>query len=414
MQAEQYGAQSSNVNAGKVTGAQRLRTLWLRASVPHPLIAYGKIVSQADRFQVALRADAAALSLDRKRFNRLIRQIEKERRLLAQWHEQIAAFRQSFVQVLLPLRDSLAVLAKQQVLVLDGLLAQPGLTRHLTRQERRTLTQIICGTCAELLEIREDEALKAIYDKHGDMSFDEEKQQELEVFKALGEQLSGVDLGDTADIRSEADLLQRMRERMAERPEAEAAEPQRRQRPKGKAQLERERELQLATQSVREVYRKLVSALHPDREPDPQLQAQKNALLQRVNRAYESKDLLTLLEVQLDIEGVHAKQSAAVSEERLRYYNQILNNQVDSLKSEVHTLRSEFCSELGLMWGRPEPGDIAGIIEKEAVGLRAEVRRQKKELPKLADFAYVKRWLKRKEREAREEEMGFFDEDDDF
>ncbi len=50
----------------------------------------------------------------------------------------------------------------------------------------------------------------------------------------------------------------------------------------------REAEAQQATQSVREVYRKLASALHPDRETDERQREAKTALMQRVNQACAS------------------------------------------------------------------------------------------------------------------------------
>jgi curved DNA-binding protein CbpA len=42
---------------------------------------------------------------------------------------------------------------------------------------------------------------------------------------------------------------------------------------------------------VREVFRKLASELHPDRETDPAEHARKTELMQRVNQAYKAGDL---------------------------------------------------------------------------------------------------------------------------
>ena len=50
------------------------------------------------------------------------------------------------------------------------------------------------------------------------------------------------------------------------------------------------------SQSIREVYRKLAGALHPDRESDPQERERKTALMQRVNQAYAKNNLLQLLD----------------------------------------------------------------------------------------------------------------------
>ncbi len=43
-------------------------------------------------------------------------------------------------------------------------------------------------------------------------------------------------------------------------------------------------EEQQTSQSIRELYRKLVSALHLDREPDPQERERKTLLMQRINQ----------------------------------------------------------------------------------------------------------------------------------
>lgn len=46
---------------------------------------------------------------------------------------------------------------------------------------------------------------------------------------------------------------------------------------------QREAEEKQMSQSIREVYRKLASALHPDREPDPVERQRKTELMQRAN-----------------------------------------------------------------------------------------------------------------------------------
>jgi hypothetical protein len=50
----------------------------------------------------------------------------------------------------------------------------------------------------------------------------------------------------------------------------------------------RDEAAQGGTQAVREVFRKLVSELHPDRETDPAEHARDTELMQRVNQAYKA------------------------------------------------------------------------------------------------------------------------------
>ena len=159
---------------------------------------------------------------------------------------------------------------------------------------------------AEGIEEEDAQALKALFDRHAEVDFDTGQQEALAAMKRMAETMTGLDLGDMAGIASDEDLLQRMRESLAaartteEEAQAQAATaPARRRRKKTAAQEKREAEAQLATQSVREVFRKLASALHPDRETDDSQRAAKTALMQKVNQAYAAGDLLALLELQL-------------------------------------------------------------------------------------------------------------------
>jgi curved DNA-binding protein CbpA len=70
---------------------------------------------------------------------------------------------------------------------------------------------------------------------------------------------------------------------------------------------------------VREIYRKLASALHPDRETDEREREAKTALMQRVNQACEAQDLLALLQLQLQIEQIDERHIANAGEQRLKH-----------------------------------------------------------------------------------------------
>ena len=78
--------------------------------------------------------------------------------------------------------------------------------------------------------------------------------------------------------------------------------------------------------------------MHPDREADSDLRAQKTELMQRINIAYQNKDLLALLTLQMEVEQISSASLGEVPEARLAQYNQILREQLDALKSQQQTL----------------------------------------------------------------------------
>jgi hypothetical protein len=359
--------------------------------------------------QISSATGDAALSPEQKRFNSLIKQIEKLRQTLAGWHEVIPQYVRAHAQVIVPLLQSIRDVQRKWVFALDGLLQQPG----WTKPERATLRELIANGAGGLLASQgpadeEDVELKALFDQHSEVDFDTEQQETRSALQAMLEASTGVDLGDPDEIRSEEELFQRMQEALqahAAQAEAPAHEARASARRQTAAQKRREAEAQQATQSVREVFRKLASALHPDREPDAQARVAKTALMQKVNQAYAANDLLTLLELQLQVEQVDASHVGRASAQRLKHYNKVLAEQVAELKDEIVRVEAGFRMDFGLQadW-HPSPKKMLASIDRAAKDLRANVAMIQQDLRRLGDKAVVKYMLRRERQRLRERE----------
>ncbi len=92
------------------------------------------------------------------------------------------------------------------------------------------------------------------------------------------------------------------------------------------------------SQSVREIYRKLASSLHPDRASTDLTADEKTTLMQRVNQAYDRSDLLELLNIQLEIEQIDTNYLTNLPDERIEHYIQVLREQLAELKAELASL----------------------------------------------------------------------------
>ena len=93
----------------------------------------------------------------------------------------------------------------------------------------------------------------------------------------------------------------------------------------------------LVNQSLKTVYLKIASIIHPDREPDEAKKAEKTELLQRANEAYEQEDLFFLLKLQLEVEQ-SKNGSKKLSTEQVKFYQQALEAQSQSLKKQIQEL----------------------------------------------------------------------------
>jgi hypothetical protein len=344
--------------------------------------------------EISKRTAKGPQSLEQQRFQFLIRQIEDARKAYSELEKRIEAYRQLRVQRLQPIRASLTRALRETIFAVDRLLDQRG----WSRAEQASLRNILTGTAEIVMEVAgEDPEIKAVYNKHSNVDFDTAKDEDIERLKAEAEASTGFDLGGE-DIRSEEDLVQRLYEEMAARETAEERDEPRPAKPSKRS----EDSAKLAQQALRDIYRKLASAVHPDRESDAARREEKNQLMQRINQAYAANDLLSLFEIQIEIDQLDPEQIGNLGAQRLRHYNRLLSEQLEQLRSKLQTLEAGAEAE-------DDPDSEGGFdaqklemrLRRQARGLRAEVTRQEQMLRVLADKGATRRWLKQQRQFAK-------------
>jgi hypothetical protein len=339
-----------------------------------------------------------ALSKGQKAFNSLIKQIEKRRKRLAAWETVTPAFQQRYVNELLSLEQTSTDLQIQMVHCLDRTYKH----KDLTKTERRKVAAVIIDLAGDLVE--EDEGLKAIYNKYSPTDFDSETAAEVGGMKSVLEAVLGVDLGDDLDMSSPEDLLQRAHAHVeqktaqatAEAAEREARRAARKKSPKQRAAEARAQEEQAQISlSIREVYRKLACALHPDRESEPEERERKTKLMQRVNEAYNKNNLLQLLELQLELEHIDQQSINRISEDRLIHYNKILKEQVRELDQQIHHVEAAFRHAYEIAPFDPvSPDTVLQELVLDIKELRRNIRTIEHDLAAFKDIKNLKLMLK--------------------
>jgi len=343
---------------------------------------------------IAAGHDPSQLSKGQKIFNTRIKQIENLRARRAAWEAAIPPYQQKYASELLPLIEALMDLQVKLVHWLDRARDEKG----LTKTERRTIKSVITKLAGELLAERDDTALKAVYNKNSRSDYDSEEAASLEDVTSMLETMLGVELGDDLDMNSPEDVLRRAQTQFeADQQAGKRADRSRKKSPKQLAReaLQQAEEAQIS-QSIREVYRKLASALHPDREPDPQERDRKTALMQRANQAYNKKNLLQLLELQLGLEHIDQTAINNLSEDRLMRYNKILKEQLRELEQEILHVEGGFRMQFDIapLVGL-SPGTIMRNLASDIVGVRRAIRDLERDLLAFdEDIKNLKAWLK--------------------
>ncbi len=367
---------------------------------------------------IAPQFDQPNLSKGQKLFNTLVKDVEKSRATLAEWQALILTHEQKVASDYMPALDAFRVQQAEMVRVLDGALGRKG----LTKSEQGVVQQIICSVAEQLIIETDDEAIKEIYNRYNDTDFDAEETAALESMKEAMEAMFNIDLGGADDLNSPEDIIAQLhaqmekehQERLDEQEQHSARRKTAKQTAKQRAQEEKlKAEANETRLSLREVYKKLVSALHPDREPDASEHARKTDLMQRVNQAYEKNDLLKLLELQLAIEQIDAHAIANLSEDRLKHFNKILREQLSELEHEIFVVQMPLRHQLNVPpYQLITMKSVMPRLMRDIAELKDQIRRIHNEILMVENPVAFKQWIKGYRKALKERDRAM--QDDDF
>ena len=337
---------------------------------------------------VAVAAAPGQLSKPQRTFNNLTERIRRGRAMLAAWEAFIPRFQARVTKELAPIEDEMRDTQRRVMQQLHVLLAASAKADRLSRRHRTKVRALLLQVIDNLLEGGPDAELEALYDRYSEVSHAERKREELEIAEALFGEVFGLNTVRGHGARNVDELMDHTVDRMAAAAEARERKASARETPRGRVSRAAERKAQEtreATQSVRDIYRKLASALHPDREADPTERERKTGLIQRANRAYERNDLLELLTLQIESEQIDAGALANVPEERLRHYNRVLQDQVQVLEAEVLQHAALFRIEFSLTMRDVTPERVGQALNAYIAEARNTLEHMKRDLERLSD-----------------------------
>jgi hypothetical protein len=368
-----------------------------------------------------------AQSPEHKRFRTLLERIAKARERLARWDEQTPVFAQMHAERVQPQIESLRKLRRAWALQLEQLMLAGRWSAADAKALRRAIVEIVeplvhTDDPALADDNGEDAEMKALYNRVSDTDYDaedEEAADALQSMKEVVEEMTGLDLGDDTPDSPE-ELLARARAKMDHEREAFQARHaaaqgnKKRSAAAQRAAKKAEEDAARVSQTVREVYRKLAAALHPDRAGADATDAerqQRTEQMARVNAAYAKSDLLTLLNLQLEIEQVDVAHAAQVAASQVKHFNKVLAEQLDELEREIAGREELFEMSYAIFTERRlDPDKLGPVLSELVEDLKvAHLRIESARRSMTRDTASAKSWVKQLRREQREEDdFGFF------
>lgn len=112
---------------------------------------------------------------------------------------------------------------------------------------------------------------------------------------------------------------------------------------------------------LRGLYRRLASALHPDRAPDGEARARRTLQMKALNAAWEARDLLAMLALQAEAALDGEQSSPSLPDAQARDYIALLQAQLERLKAEARRAADAATPpDIAIAHGRPR--DAAQLL----------------------------------------------------
>jgi hypothetical protein len=149
-----------------------------------------------------------------------------------------------------------------------------------------------------------------------------------------------------------------------------------------------------ADTSLRTLYRQLASALHPDRESDPDARLHKTALMSEANAAYARQDYVTLVDIQQRAALASPADVAKMPDDKLQALTLLVKAQVAKLERQRAHTQQQLEHEFNVPQGMGlNANTLKTLLNDQEDGLQEAVDALQSSLELVQQEAGLKRWL---------------------
>ena len=303
-------------------------------------------------------------------FNRLNKKIAKLKMIIDELPQREHVIKKYFDENSFCLFEQEAQLTDELLCNLDRVYK----TARLTKKEKLYLPELILDECEHLDDLPFDEkrreALEEIRQDYiqisTGLSQEEIHKQGLESMLSFCEMLGLTPTEDMKNAKNPEEFFQAVYEAKRLVDEQENQNPSKKKK-LSKREIEKEIQAEKTWKSIRGKYLELVKELHPDKEADETQRLLKEERMKQLTKAYQEKDLASLLRMQINWLEESAKEPIDQTDDVLKQYNKVLQAQVDRLEQEYDLLcNAPFPGILGAYAGfrKYSLKELPGVLEQ--------------------------------------------------
>ena len=325
------------------------------------------------------------LSPQHKKLNKLIDQIEQQKKEMSLWQNAQVDIQSYIHQKLIPIYADLhdiwflqmqalwqhvqqAIFSKVEMIQID---------EKLTKLAQNLKTSKSLNTTQMKMVVEVDQ----FYAQHAAHSQTKKKKNKQsagyeEMPNDAEENNPAQQFDEDADVQNE----EYDAEQWNDGQESEQYQQQREEHQRKRLLEKREKAEKQAEQSLKTVYLKISAMIHPDRELDESKKLEKTELFQVVSQTYAEQDLFYLLKLQLQLETHKGLSPKVLTDEHLKFYKMALQAQSEKLANQIEDITD------ALHWSdQPKAKnmqikDVYKVIDRDVVDLKEQLKWEKERL----------------------------------
>ena len=316
---------------------------------------------------IAIEKKGEKLSRLQAQFNSYTQKIDALKKFITTAKTNLDFGRKLHNEKIVPICTKMRDIDVKVILTLDKHFDEPKANKTF----KKNISYYLITELPDMIQaIDNSEQLEEMYQKHSGKSFEDEENAKNETMNDRMKDFFGFDMSD--ENAREEFFGQTFGKNKNNKSDKNENHEQREAKKKTAGQiakeLKAEQEAKNIGQASRKIYTELVKQFHPDREHDEQERERKTEIMKRITIAYEKNDLFDLLKLQLEYLQIDKDHINKLADEKLKYYNKILKEQLEELQdelSEVTESGNPFQESFFDRFCRGSEADIIKAVEKE-------------------------------------------------
>ncbi len=354
----------------------------------------GSFRAQSSSDSKSARLRAERVSAEQLRFYKLLALSETLTRQMESVNDLAEAHRSAYWGTVRPLEDERERLMRDLALWLDARLQHK---KGLNAKQRWMAREMICNLSADLA-MEGDAQMRALHDRHSVSTLADEENAALAGMQQFMKKILGYAWRSATFQRNasmQADVAEPTEPPDEIRPSCTYVHPMPPHPPeKPAAQVIAEQLAHDAEDTLRTIYRQLVSNLHPDREPDTKERERKTALMKEVNTAYERRDLHTLFRLQMRFNVQSGPKMANHAREKVQALINLLKERTRILEQQVYEIQRQMRFEFGLSdYQHISAAVLKRHLMTQKHHLETDIDMIARDLKRVQNDSELKRWL---------------------